>query len=483
MKKLDSTTLWRHTSQMTAFSTRLGFLPAAHRAPPVGALILASELRVLLGWVRRHSDGQPDHGVDYQLELVLARRERGDQDLPAHPDPSMAWVVPAVLATPMLHAPIDMPALIAAFEDHLLNDAPPPALETVLLPRPPGAPLRQAVWPGVGWRAVSIPSLPHRRSLAVQQSTLHEHPGVLEVLALRDRSQGRLLSEEHERIAVLDSDDEALGVVTLPSLAEELTLMCPDGSVIRKRYPGRPKRPRGSAPDDAAWLALTMAAMAMESGDEREAVVRAGTAWLTALSAADSSRQEALSAALRDQGRRRLRQLWERPERPRCARRKIQPYLVADLRCAARPFPSSLLWRSGGSEDAVVASAELLRDALRQGEVLDAVRLAADGCMERVRPAPLWSDGWSTVRSRPMVVAQVEVKPGHPLHRRGVGAMPMANPRSRKQADWHGRWGCQRRRLRQSKAALRKPVVGMLPVHSLQHQHASTEERRASDRV
>ena len=102
MKKLDSPLIWQHISQMTAFSTRLGFLPAAHRAPPVGALLLASDLRVLLGWVRRHSDGQPDHGVDYQLELVLARRERGDQDLPAHPDPSMAWVVPAVLATPML---------------------------------------------------------------------------------------------------------------------------------------------------------------------------------------------------------------------------------------------------------------------------------------------------------------------------------------------------------------------------------------------
>ena len=40
--------------------------------------------------------------------------------------------------------------------------------------------------------------------------------------------------------------------------------------------------------------------------------------------------------------------------------------------------------------------------------------------------------------------------------------MPMADPRRRKQADWHGRWGCPRRRLRQSKAALRKPVVGML---------------------
>ena len=32
------------------------------------------------------------------------------------------------------------------------------------------------------------------------------------------------------------------------------------------------------------------------------------------------------------------------------------------------------------------------RNALRHGEVLDAVRLAADGYLERIRPAPLWSD-------------------------------------------------------------------------------------------
>ena len=361
-------------------------VPAHRRSPPGGTLSLASDLRVLLGWVRRHSDGGPDSGVNYQLELVIAARSRCETDLPEPQADERMWVLPAVLATPMLHAPIDMPALMKAFKEHINTGPCATSLDDVLLPRPPGTPLRRAVWPGAGWQAPRIARLPHRRALDVQQAVLQEHPEMLELMALRHRAKGRLLAEAHQRASVLKGSERfSLGSVNLPSLAAELAMMCPDGNAVRRLYPGRPASLRGAYTDEGARLALMMVADALSGGDQRPAVHRAGQDWITAISEGNAFRQRFLLDTLREQARKGLRQLRERGERPRLVRRQVEPYLVADLRCAARPFPSEMLWQRGGSEASLVSTAHLLRDALRQGEVLDAVRMAADGKLESVR--------------------------------------------------------------------------------------------------
>jgi hypothetical protein len=144
----------------------------------------------------------------------------------------------------------------------------------------------------------------------------------------------------------------------------------------------------------------------------------------------------------------------------------VRPALVPNIRAAARPFPAELLWSAATADDeaALVATAELLRGALRVQGFVETLQLAVGPDLDRVQW--IWGDGgWPSALDallhQPMVMAQVHVPVGHALHRRAAGAVDAADPRG-KEKDWRGRWGCPKRRHKHMAHALTHPVTAML---------------------
>ena len=306
-------------------------------------LTLASDLTVPLAEVRllAPASGEPDRGVPCRLDLALVSRARLPTDPPTAVVKGRPGIGAAVLVRPCLHTPVDLAELRAAHAQRA-QGGPPADPDAVLLPRPEGRFARVLERLAAGWTDSRPQGVPRRAGVGRLRETLVEHPGWAEREVFGPRARGRSLADDWSRPALLADPGAAGATASPPSLAGELAMLCPDGNTKGQRTGAR-GQPAAAAPR----LALSMLAAAWARGDRRPEVERAVQDWV----GASPAWQAQVAAALRQETRVGLRDLWPRTDgrrRRQGPRRRHHHGPVAAARhIVARPVPPTTHARPG----------------------------------------------------------------------------------------------------------------------------------------
>ncbi len=427
----------------------LYFAPDAQPFVPEAPFWLASDLRVPLGHARLLCPvdvNDPDQGVWYQLDAVLAARAPSKREAAALPPSGRVLVAPALLLRPLLYLPVRAAALRSAWEARCRGALLEDDLDAFLYPRPPGHPPRLPLRCVGPWAPPALPAAPKGDDIV---AFLREHPGEAE----RRRFGGELVLDvtAKSRTARVALPERAAAQAQPLSLAHELVLLCPD----RRGEP-----PVVGAPAGIASIAAKLVQELIDGERPRgphAALLARSRPW-----AASGDPDEVL-VHLRTEALRALRALTPRPDRRRL--RRVQASLLPDLRLAARPFDNTLLWRAGaegpnGSVDALGATAALLRDALRGADWPSLLDLATNGALCRFHAHEGEIETlFGRLRTAPFWVAQVVVPPVHALFARARGAAPLADPRVLGGYDYEATWGRAARRLEADIVEGQQPVI------------------------
>ncbi len=426
----------------------LNWLPAVDRVPANADLELASGFTVPLGFLASlgaTEDG--DLGVWWRLDAALASRPRHKADGRRGPS---RMVHPAVLLRPCTDFVLDEGAVKSAFlrwvrelssQRRLDLEAlrrRMPAIEDLVLPRPPGWPVRRAgpleVDPGA-YRAHTVEALRAGRDALgtgrVRDPTRvwRELPWVAEQALREPPEDGGLVIEDCERLSLLDElrPAQARGRARahrLPSLAGALYEALPDG----RGLPGALHLPPKAIYTDATRIIAPL-----PNRFAYEVCMAAGsrTPWL-ARAVEDyghtPSKRDSATRGLADAVKKQWARLEGRAEKHRTLVRRVVQYLVADTGVVARPFTAhGAAERSSHGE--VEQVAELLLEWIRSDSCLETLELMAGGDRGALRfrcPGETWS-AFADERWGALHLARVRVDPEDAGFRAAVGATPGAD--------------------------------------------------------